>query len=102
MTMLLDSHKEAIEQLCHRYGVTRLEAFGSVSRGDAVAGKSDLDLLVAFQQSTPAEHADRYFGLLAELQDEFHCPVDLVEMGAVRNPYFMRAIEEQRTVLYAG
>jgi predicted nucleotidyltransferase len=98
----LDNHKEAIEQLCHQYGVRRLEVFGSMARGNAVAGKSDVDLLVSFQPSTPTQHADRYFGLLAALQDEFHCPIDLLEIGALRNPYFMRAIEEQRTLLYAG
>ncbi len=102
MTMLLKNHKEVIERLCRLHGVSRLEAFGSVARGDAVPGSSDVDLLVAFQPSTPEEHADRYFGLLAALQDEFDCPVDMVEMGAVRNPYFMRAIEEERTLLYAG
>ncbi len=102
MNLLPDSHKEMIEQLCRQYGVSRLEAFGSVVRGEFVEGQSDLDLLVAFQPSTPTEHADRYFGLLAGLQDEFRRPVDLVEIGAIRNPYFRDAIEKQRTLLYVG
>ena len=102
MVTVLDSRKEVIEQLCRQFCVNRLEVFGSVARGDAVPGRSDLDLLVVFEPCDPVEHANRYFGLLDALRDEFRCSVDLVELGAIRNPYFLRAIEKQRTLLYAG
>ncbi len=102
MNALLDSQIDCIERLCRLYGVSRLELFGSMSRGEFVEGGSDLDLLVAFEDSNPQEHAHRYFGLLAALQDEFGCEVDLVEASAVSNPYFLRAIDRQRTLLYAG
>ena len=40
-----------------------------------------------------------YFGLLEELEDLFGRRVDLVEIGAVRNPYLRREIDEQKQTL---
>jgi predicted nucleotidyltransferase len=82
--------------------VAQLELFGSAARDEFVAGQSDLDFLVRFAPCTPEEHADRYFSLLAGLQDLFGCNIDLVEIGAVRNPYFMEHIESSRTLVYAA
>ena len=48
----------------------------------------------------PAQHADSYFGLMEDLQQLFGLPVDLVELGPIRNPYFRQAIEATRVVLY--
>ncbi len=39
-----DVDEAALEATCERYGVTRLEVFGSVSRGEAEVG-SDIDVL---------------------------------------------------------
>ena len=47
---------------------------------------------------TPHEHAGPYFGLLEELEDLFGRRVDLVEIGAVRNPYLRREIDEQKQI----
>jgi predicted nucleotidyltransferase len=51
---------------------------------------------------TPAEHADRYFGLLEKLEILLQAPVDLVESGAIRNPFFRRAVEATQVTLYAA
>lgn len=90
-----------VRQLCAAYGVAQLELFGSAARTDGDAPCNDLDLLVQFQPCTPEEHAERYFGLLAALQDLFDCPIDLLESGAIRNPYFREAIEQSRVPVYA-
>jgi predicted nucleotidyltransferase len=102
MTELLESRRADLVRLCERHRVEQLEIFGSAAREDFVVGKSDLDFLVRFQPCTPEEHAARYFGLLADLQDLFGCEVDLVETGALRNPYFIESIEASRTLLYAA
>lgn len=42
-------HQDAIAALCRRFGVTRLEVFGSAARGDDFdPARSDVDLLVEF------------------------------------------------------
>jgi hypothetical protein len=38
---------------------------------------------------------------MEELQKIFGRPVDLVELRAIRNPYFLQAVEQTRTLLYA-
>lgn len=48
------------------------------------------------------DHADADFGLHAELKELFHRDVDLVELGAIKNPYFREAVEESRAPLYGA
>jgi hypothetical protein len=82
--------------------VRRLELFGSAAREDFDPSSSDMDFLVEFQEVPPGKHADCYFGLLEALESLFGRPVDLAETKAIRNPYFLAAIEKTRTVLYAA
>ncbi len=92
----------ALEHLCNKYGVATLELFGSACAGRYVPRQSDLDFLVRFKPCTPEEHAQRYFGLLASLQDLFLCDIDLVETTAIRNPYFLEGIAASRMTLYTA
>ncbi len=91
-----------LEALCTRFHVRRLALFGSAAKPDARSEPRDFDLLVEFEVTTPAEHANRYFGLLEELENLLQAPVDLVESGAIRNPFFRRAVETTQVTLYAA
>lgn len=94
--------QEQLIQLCGTFHVQRLEIFGSAARGDFAQERSDLDFLIRFQPCTPEEHAARYFGILHALQDLFGCEIDLIEIGAIRNPYFLESIATSRTLVYAA
>ena len=48
------------------------------------------------------EHFNTYFGLLEALQSLFGRPVDLVMTRAIKNPYFLKSVNQTRTVLYAA
>jgi predicted nucleotidyltransferase len=50
----------------------------------------------------PSDRADAYFGLLHGLEDVFGRKIDLVTNQAISNPWFRRAVDRQRTVLYAA
>lgn len=102
VTELLGSRREAIGMLCARYGVARLEAFGSALRDDFRPGESDLDLLVEFGPMAPYARVDAYFGLRDELRDLLASKIDLVMAGAVKNPYVARNIERTKQLLYAA
>ncbi len=82
--------------------VRRLEGIGSAVAGESAAATSDLNFLVDFKPSTPIEHVQSFFGLLEDLQRLFARPVDLVEDGAVENPYSLSDVEASRRVLYAA
>jgi uncharacterized protein len=94
--------KAELEQLCRRYGVRRLELFGSAVSGRYRPGKSDLDFLVEFEPLPRGTYADAYFDLLEALQDLFGRPVDLVVASAVKNPYLRQSIESNKALLYAA
>jgi predicted nucleotidyltransferase len=102
MTELIEWKRPELRALCERYRVERLALFGSALRDDFDSDHSDLDFSVEFRPMTPHEHAKSYFGLLDDLEDLFARRVDLVEIGAVRNPYLRRDIEERRRVLVGG
>ena len=80
----------------------RLELFGSAATERFDVAHSDVDFLVEFSPLRPADRANAYFGLLADLQDLFQRDIDLVESEAVTNPYFKRFVDAQRTVVYAA
>ena len=97
----LQSNRDAIAAACARHSVVRLEAFGSALRDDFVPGQSDVDLLVEFVPLESYALVDAYFGLLDELRSLLG-EVDLVMVGAVKNPYIARAIEREKQLLYAA
>ena len=98
----IDTHRDQLAALCRDFGVRRLDVFGSAAGGDFNRERSDIDLLVEFDRSAPGSLFDRYFGLKEALEALFGRRVDLVEAGAVRNPYLKAAIEQSRRNVYAA
>ena len=64
--------------------------------------ESDLDLLVEFGSMEPYARVDAYFGMRDELRALLNREVDLVMVGAVKNPYISRNIERTKQLLYAA
>jgi len=103
MISLVEENSEPLKVLCVRYRVRRLELFGSaVNEKKFDAEKSDIDFLVEFQPLKQGEYADNYFGLLESIENLFKRHVDLVMPRAIKNPYFLEAINKSRRVLYAA
>ena len=102
MIHLIEEKREALEELCRRYRVRRLEIFGSAATGAFDDQRSDLDFLVEFHRDSPMGPFSQYFGFLEELEELFATEVDLVEADAMRNPHFIRAVNATRTLLYAA
>lgn len=102
MHPLIQDRQQELAQICARHAVRRLEIFGSATTDRFDPAQSDFDFLVEFEPGIPAEMADRYFGLLQDLEDLFGRPIDLVMLKAIKNPYFLEGIEATRTLLYAA
>ncbi len=102
MVAALESKREAIAALCRKYGVVRMDVFGSVLRDDYDPGRSDVDLLVDFEARDPYAIAEAYFDMLDELRELLGGRVDLVMAGAIKNPYILADIEASKQVLYAA
>ncbi len=97
----ISRHLAGLKALRRRYGVTRLEVFGSAARGgDFDPDRSDADFLVAFEPETSLSPLDQFFGLSEAMERLLGRTVDLVEFGAVRNPYVLAGINRSREVVY--
>lgn len=102
MHTLIASHQAEIVDLCRRFCVERLYLFGSANGESFDPARSDVDFLVDFAPATPREHATRYFGLLQALERLLGRHVDLVELKAIRNPYFREEVEATRSLVFAA
>ena len=91
-------HKEAIAGLCGSLSVESLLAFGSAPRAPSLAGAGSLVFLVQFKPLPSAQYASSYFSLAKELEALLRTPVELVELEAIDNPYFRKAVQKSRTV----
>ncbi len=98
---VIDEHRSEIEALCQRFGVARLDVFGSALGETFDLQTSDVDFLVEFTDPTASSYADDYFGLKEALEAVLHRPVDLITRPSVRNPYFLGRIEATRELVYA-
>ena len=96
----LSQYNAQIADLCRRYSVERLFAFGSVLT-DRFNDESDVDLIVDIADESPLEYADNYFNLQFGLSDLFGRPVDLLENKALRNAQMRKHIDESKQLIYA-
>ena len=96
------SHREELRALCRRFRVRRLDLFGSAVHGDFNPECSDFDFVVEFDRSAPQNPFDSYFGLKEGLEALLGRKVDLVELGAVRNPYLKPSIEASREPVFGA
>ena len=99
---LIDTHQAALKDLCKKYHVRRLEVFGSAVRDDYDPQCSDVDLLVEIEPPATGNYFDDYFNLREGLESLLNCPVDLVSIDALDNPYFIERIASERETLYAA
>ncbi|MGQ0624026.1 MAG: nucleotidyltransferase family protein [Sporichthyaceae bacterium] len=87
-----------IAEICRRYGVARLEVFGSVSRGSA-APNSDVDVL--YELAPGARLGWGIEDLADELSEVFGRTVDLISRKALHERLRADVLAEAR-VLYAA
>jgi predicted nucleotidyltransferase len=96
-------HREQLADVCRRYGVIRLEVFGSAARGvDFDPARSDIDFLVDFGARIVS--TTEYLDFEEALQALLGRRVDLIERQAVeqsRNYIRRREILTDAEAVYA-
>jgi predicted nucleotidyltransferase len=91
--------RKEIAELCRRYGVRRLDVFGSAARGADFTDASDIDLLIEYEPGRTPSWGP-YFDLRDELAVLLGRPIDLVSTAAVRNPLMRASIDRSREPLH--
>ena len=99
---IIEPHRDALAALCQRFGVRTLELFGSASSGLFDPQNSDIDFLLDLAPDGDPDLFSRYFGLKEALERLFGRTVDLVMVGALRNPHFIKAVNQTRQPVYAA
>ncbi len=102
MIELIEQHRAELDALCRKHHVKSLELFGSGADGSFDPARSDLDFLLEFLPDAPARIFNGYFDLKFDLEGLFGRKVDLVMPCAVRNRFFMQAVNQQRKLVYAA
>lgn len=103
MHSLIENSRPQIAALCRKYGVRRLEVFGSLLREDFDArGNSDVDVVVEFDPEFSGSPLRRYFDLKRDLESLFGRAVDIVEIDAMPDTRLKRIIERTKVPVYAA
>jgi predicted nucleotidyltransferase len=100
MNAILAKHTREIADLCRKYHVQRLEAFGSVTRVDFDPSTSDIDLIAVFSSTRKPGYADRYMDFIQSLETLLGRKVDLLTPNSIRNPRFAEAIKCDAVPIY--
>ena len=101
MHPLLESHLEEIGALCRKYGVRRLEAFGSVMTDAFNPERSDVDFIVHYPDGYDfGPWLGRFQDLERALADALGCDVDLVMTSVLKNRWFAQEAAKTRMVIY--
>lgn len=99
MIAVVEDKKLEIAALCRRFGIRRLDLFGSAATGTYDPERSDLDFIVDLG---PYERgvSKRYFAFCERLEGMIGHPVDVITVKQIRNPYFRAEVNATRELLY--
>ena len=95
----LTKHLSRIAALCEKHKVRHLFAFGSVLTS-RFSDRSDVDLVVDFENIPVEDYAKNYLDLKDSLSLVFERDVDLLEEKAIRNPILRRNIDNSKFQIY--
>ncbi len=101
MDSLVERHRQEILDTCRRFGVARLEVFGSVVTDAFDPERSDVDFIVFYP---PGYDFGPWLGRFQELEealaDVLDRRVNLMMDSALKNRWFAREAARTRTVIY--
>ena len=95
----VEKNISTIQVLCQHHGVDKLYLFGSIL-GNSFTESSDIDFIVRFKNIELLKYADNYFDFKFSLEDLLKRRVDLLEEQAIKNPYFIDALDESKILIY--
>lgn len=96
----IEKHKHEIMKICQELRVRFLDVVGSAARDDFEAERSDIDVLIDFDDSDRL--FDRYFELKERLEALFGRPVDVIQNKAVNNPYVRQSLDRSKVRIYGS
>jgi uncharacterized protein len=99
MNAILEAKKEQIDELCRKYGVAKLEVFGSANTSEFDPVTSDFDFIVKFREG--GDMFLRYMEFANSLEELLGRSADLVSEERLK-PRFLESIAVTREVVFAS
>lgn len=103
MTENIENIKNITYNICKKYPVKSLFLIGSAAKG-SLNPESDIDLLYSFKEEDIQDnlYAEYFFSFQQDLQDAFQRKVDLVANDFLKNPYFIKSVNQDKVLIYEG
>jgi predicted nucleotidyltransferase len=98
---LIDQHKDEIIQACRSCAVKELHVFGSVL-SDHFTENSDVDFAVDFNRNSFEGSYGQFMEFKDRLEHILHRNIDLISIRSVRNPIFLRTLNNTKQCIYAA
>lgn len=102
MQDFIRAHREEIAELCRKHHVRRLSIFGSAIRDDFDPNRSDVDVIVEFEDFPLSEYLDNKWALHDELAARLNRKIDLLTWQSLINPVLIKEVESTHVMLYAA
>ena len=96
----LVNKQAGIAALCRRFGVSRLEVFGSAAVGGFEPASSDYDFIASFVLQPGVSMGRRFVGFSDALEALLERKVDLMTDRPIENPYLRAAVDASRKTVY--
>lgn len=95
-------HIDEIKLECKKNAVSKLYAFGSIVDGRFQHGKSDIDLLIEFDENeiSKKEEAKYMLKMWMALQKLLNCKVDLVSKRTVNGEFFKKYLALYKELIF--
>jgi len=95
------SQTDLLTEFCKRWNITEFSLFGSILRDD-FGPESDVDCLIVFSEDSAWSLFD-----IVDMRDELSeifggRNIDIVERGAIQNPFRRHSILTTRRIVYAA
>jgi predicted nucleotidyltransferase len=101
MNAEIEKHLPEIERLCRKYGVSRLELFGSATGSDFNPATSDFDFVATFADTSfGSDYGWRFLGFARALENLLGRSTDVITPDSIQRPQFRAAVDSSRRVVY--
>ncbi|MFC5282229.1 nucleotidyltransferase family protein [Pedobacter alpinus] len=97
---IISQHHQAFINLCQKYQVEKIYAFGSSITSNFNPETSDIDIIVKIDIQNPADRGDALLSFWNKLEELFKRKVDLLTDDAIKNPYLKKNIDQTKKLIY--
>jgi len=100
MISIISANMNEIRLFFKEHKIEKAYIFGSAATGE-FNENSDLDFLVTFRAGlNPLEKGELWWDLHDTLRDFFKREIDIVTENSLKNPYFIKELNETKELIY--